>query len=349
MKILYGVPGEGMGHATRSKVIVAHLLKNHDVHMVSSSRAYQFLNKSFPGRVTEIEGFHLAYKNARVEKFRTAMNILKGASGQLYRNFHRYQDMDKKFTPDLVISDFESFSFLFALQHRLPIISIDNMQIISRCKLEFTTPKAEKTNHQIARNIIKAKVPGCKSYFITTFFYPPIIKDPTRLVPPILRDTIIAAPRSDGQHITVYQTSESQENLVKILQQLPRERFLVYGFNRDANYGNVQLKSFSEDSFIRDLAGGKAVLSNGGFSLISEAVYLRKPVCSVPIQAQFEQYVNAAYIEKLGYGRHLDKFAPDSLKAFIYELETYRQNLESYTQDGNREIFRALDQELGRG
>lgn len=347
MKILYGVPGEGMGHATRSKVIVTHLLENHDVHMVSSARAYQFLNKAFPGRVTEIEGFHLAYKNARVEKIRTAMKILKGASGQLYRNFQRYRHLDKQFSPDLVISDFESFSFLFALQHKLPIISIDNMQIISRCQLEFSIPKEERINHQIARNIIKAKVPGCKSYFITTFFYPPIIKKSTRLVPPILRDAILAAPRSDGKHITVYQTSESQESLVKILQQLPRERFLVYGFNRDANYGNVQLKSFNEDGFIRDLAGGKAVLSNGGFSLISEAVYLHKPVCAVPIKAQFEQYVNAAYIEKLGYGRHLNQFSPDSIKAFIYELGTYRQNLESYAQDGNREIFRVLDHELG--
>ena len=47
MKILYGVPGEGMGHATRSKVIIAHLLQNHDVQVLSSSRAYKFLNESF--------------------------------------------------------------------------------------------------------------------------------------------------------------------------------------------------------------------------------------------------------------------------------------------------------------
>ena len=31
MKILYGVPSEGMGHATRSKVIITHLLKRHEV------------------------------------------------------------------------------------------------------------------------------------------------------------------------------------------------------------------------------------------------------------------------------------------------------------------------------
>ena len=52
MKILYGVPGEGMGHATRTKVIVTHLLeKGHDVKMVSSDRAFNFLNSAFPNRV----------------------------------------------------------------------------------------------------------------------------------------------------------------------------------------------------------------------------------------------------------------------------------------------------------
>jgi len=66
MKILYGVPGEGMGHATRSKVIIAHLLQNHDVQVLSSSRAFKFLYESFGERVHEIKGLHFAYKNTKV-------------------------------------------------------------------------------------------------------------------------------------------------------------------------------------------------------------------------------------------------------------------------------------------
>ena len=67
MKILYGVPGEGLGHATRSQVIIHHLIQQgHEVQVVSSSRAYTLLHNSFPGRVHEIKGFHLAYKDASV-------------------------------------------------------------------------------------------------------------------------------------------------------------------------------------------------------------------------------------------------------------------------------------------
>jgi uncharacterized protein (TIGR00661 family) len=62
MNILYGVPGEGMGHATRSKVVIDFLLQEHNVQVVSSSSAYQFLLKSFPQNVHEIKGLHFAYQ-----------------------------------------------------------------------------------------------------------------------------------------------------------------------------------------------------------------------------------------------------------------------------------------------
>ena len=39
MRILYGVVGEGMGHATRSSVLLEHLTKQHEVHVVVSGRA----------------------------------------------------------------------------------------------------------------------------------------------------------------------------------------------------------------------------------------------------------------------------------------------------------------------
>ena len=47
MKILYGVVGEGMGHATRSRVVLEHLTKYHDVHIVVSGRARDYLAKRF--------------------------------------------------------------------------------------------------------------------------------------------------------------------------------------------------------------------------------------------------------------------------------------------------------------
>jgi len=343
MKILYGVPGEGMGHATRSRVIIEHLIKQHEVKVVSSNRAFEFLHQIFGDVVIEINGFHLAYNNARVSKTKTLTSILKTGPKNLYHNYQKYASIKDSFKPDLVISDYESFTFLFAKVNRIPLLSIDNIQVIDRCKLEINIPKEEYANFKIAKGITAAKVPGAFNYLITTFFHPPIVKKPTTFVPPIVRKEIIEAPVRKENHILVYQTSTSQKNLIDILKQVKEERFYVYGFNKSEEHENVILKPFSEVGFIHDLAGAKAVLANGGFSLLSECVYLHKPVCSVPIQNQFEQLVNASYIEKEGYGRYFKEFKPDLIKSFLYDLPRFEKSLEGYSQNGNSKLFEVLD------
>lgn len=344
MKILYGVPGEGMGHATRSKVVIDYLLKKkHDVQVVSSDRAYHFLNTNFPGRVYEIKGLHFAFKDAQVSKLGTLLlNLKKGPQNILF-NYTKYLTIEKNFKPDLVISDFESFAFLFAKSLKIPVISIDNMQVMDRCVLDIAINPKEKSNYQLAKSIVKAKVPGCEHYLISSFFKAEVRKKNTTLVPPIIREAILNAKVSAGNHVLMYQTSSSITNVKEVLHSLPAEKFLVYGFNKEEADGNVQFKKFSEEGFVKDLASAKAVIANGGFSFISEAVYLQKPVYSFPLQNQFEQWMNAAYVNKCGYGRHFDTLDADCLKSFLYDLDVFRQNLLAYKQQGNGLLFKELE------
>ncbi len=346
MTILYGVPGEGLGHATRSKVLIAWLLaRGHDVRVVSSSRAFTLLNKTFPGRVLEIKGFHIAYKKLTVSKSRTIGLTLRSAPEALQVNFRQYRQLLHGFRPEVVISDFESFSYFFAKLLRVPVISLDNMQVISRAHLDVTIPRAERESYDVARYLVRAKLPRARHYLITTFFELPLrlrYAERTTLVPSIIRPEIQAATPSAGSYVLVYQTATNQTDLVEILQQLPEQEFRVYGFNKDENHGNVLLRPFSEAGFIAELAGSRAVLTNGGFSLISEAVYLHKPVCAVPIPAQFEQWLNAAEIEKLGYGRRFEAITAANVQAFLSELPHYEAALSSYRQSGNDVLFARL-------
>lgn len=347
MNILYGVPGEGMGHATRSKVVIDHLIqKGHKVMVVSSARAFQFLDKAFPGAVIEIKGFHFAYKNSEVSKTATFLSNLKSAGKNLVYNTAKKRLIEKNFSPDVVISDFESFTFFFAKEHRLPLLSIDNMQVMDRCKLDITISSSEKTNYRLAKNIVMAKLPACDHYFISSFFEAQTIKKNTTVVPPIVRSIIQEAKVSKGKHILMYQTSSSLKTVKETLQQLPNETFYVYGMNLDETDGNVIFKPFSEAGFIKDLAGAKAVIANGGFSFISEAVYLKKPIYSFPIHNQFEQWMNAAYLQKLGYGRHFDTLSSDHLKTFLYDLPHFEKQLAGYHQRGNEIVFKQLDERL---
>jgi uncharacterized protein (TIGR00661 family) len=354
MRILYGVPSEGMGHATRSKVIINYLLRSgHEVRIATSDRAFELLERAFPGRCYRIEGLHLRYDRGTVDRFATFRHLMASGPEGLKTNLEQLLRLQRDELPELVISDFESFTFYAAKLNRLPLLSIDNMQVINRCELGFTIPDSERDSHRLAKTIIKAKVPFCQRYLITSFFDAPIRKKRTQLIPPILREEILTARARQlvgavpqGGHVLVYQTATSEAELVSSLQSVSRERFIVYGYNRQEDHDNVQLRSFSEAGFIEDLASCKAVITNGGFSLISEALYLQRPICSFPLAGQFEQFVNGAQVETLGYGRRFDSFSADSVRAFLYDLQGLTANVARYEQDGNQRTFQALEQFL---
>src|SRR5207302_1375663 len=124
-----------------------------------------------------------------------------------------------------------------------------------------------------------------------------------------------------GDHVLVYQTSASDAGLLPTLGQMPEYKFFIYGLKRNdqkskknAVPANCFVKEFSEQGFVDDLATSQAVVCNGGLSLIGEALYLGKPIMSVPVRNQFEQLMNARYLEKLGYGLSCESIDPQVLR-----------------------------------
>jgi uncharacterized protein (TIGR00661 family) len=353
MRILYGVVGEGMGHATRSKVVCEHLAaRGHQVKIVVSGRAHAFLAKSFPD-VVEIRGLTIRYVDNRLDRDGTIARNFLAAPAILATNVGAYFDKVARFKPDAVISDFDSFAYLFAKRHRIPVVSIDNQQIISRCKLGKFAKQDVKVDYQMTKAFVRAKLPACDHYVITSFFFPTVRKkyeDDTTLVPPILRQNILEARKRSrsGDHVVVYQTSTSDTKLLGELERVRGAKFVVYGLRRSARQGNCTLKEFSEEGFVEDLATARAVVSNGGLSLLGEAIYLGKPIFSVPVRNQYEQMLNARYLEELGYGLAADRIEADLLRLFLAEAPKYAARVAKHRQDGNKELLQVVDHLLER-
>ncbi|HVH45547.1 MAG TPA: MJ1255/VC2487 family glycosyltransferase [Labilithrix sp.] len=352
MKILYGVVGEGMGHAMRSRVILEHLLaNNHDVQIMTSGRAVDFLSKRFEG-VNRIHGFHMIYEENRVRPMKTLWsNVTTGAVG-LPKNIAAYFEMFTTFRPDAVISDFESWTYLFGKTHRVPVLSIDNMQVINRCTLPPDVVAGHQAEFQLTKAFIKSKLPFCDEYFITTFFHPEVRKERTRLFPPILRPEILAANRRKGEHLLVYTTAEDDSTFASTLQAIGIE-CRIYGMRRNLTSeiveGNLRFQPFSEDKFIDDLASARAVIAGGGFTLMGEAVYLHKPMLAVPLARQFEQVLNARYLELEGYGRFAETLDdPKTITDFLAAIPSCEEKLSHYEQDGNAKITTAIDEWLDK-
>jgi uncharacterized protein (TIGR00661 family) len=353
MRILYGVVGEGMGHAIRSRVVLEHLFaQGHQVEIMASSRAADFLRRHFGERtwVHRIHGMHIDYRDNRVRRGSTLWtNLLQGGLA-LPRQLAAYFELLAEFHPDLVISDFDSFTYLYARLSRLPVVSIDNMQVINRCSLDEETIAAQKGEFLLTRAFVKSKLPFCEHYYITSFFPAPVRKPRTTLVPPILRPDILGKTPTRGDHWLIYQTAEGYDALIDTLRVLGVE-CRIYGMRRglreEVVEGNLRFRPFSEDGFVDDLASARAVVAGGGFTLLGEAVFLRKPTLAVPVQGQFEQFLNARYIQKLNYGRfaaHLND--PATIRDFQAALSSCEESLSNYHQDGNRELFDALDARL---
>lgn len=347
MRILYGVVGEGMGHAVRSKVILDRLVQEHDVQVMVSNRAYEFLKARYQG-VNRIWGLTMAYEDNEVQKRLTALENVAGALSGLPENVAAWFDLVRRFDPEVVISDFESWTYLFGKAYGLPVIDVDNMQIINRCEHDPALLEGYAKEFALSKAIVKSKLPFCAHYVVSTFFHPPIRKERTTLVPPILRDEILQARARvrRGDHLLVYQTSDVNEALPELLQQTGLE-CRVYGLRRglteEVVEGHLRYRPFSEDGFIEDLATARGVVAGGGFTLMGEAVYLRKPMLSVPIAGQFEQILNGLYLEKLGYGMHAPAVTAQVLQTFLDRIPACEQALASYDQDGNRQLFSVLD------
>jgi len=351
MRILYGVVGEGMGHATRSKVVIEYLLeRGHQVKVVVSGRAFEFLKRHFED-VVEIQGLTIRYSKGAMDRDISLLRNVLLSPSMLFQNTAAYLDDVRHFNPKIVVSDFDSYAWFFAKRFGLPIISIDNQQIIHKCRHDKDITKGVGADYRATRAFVKAKLPGCDHYVITSFFRPAIrgkFEDRVTIVPPILRREILDATPTRGDHVLVYQTSTSDKDLLAELHKIPSQQFIVYGLRRDAVHGNATLKNFSEKGFVSDLARARAVVTNGGLSLIHESIYLGKPILSVPVRHQFEQEMNARYLEKYGYGLAAPKFDADILAPFLRQAHKYEKALAKHYQKGNEVLYRKVDRLLAR-
>jgi len=335
--ILYGVNGEGAGHSTRSKEVLTHLREQgHTLHVASFDRGMQNLRDQF--EVTEIFGFRFSYVNNRVRYKRTiAKNLI--TVPQAAKSANRLKNLIATWKIDLVITDFEPLSCHVAHRMGLPVISIDNQHCLTNAVVSY--PPQYRSDAAAAKLVTKLMTPHADAYLVISFFSAPVKKRRTFLFPPLLRQEILEAAPTQGEHVLVYVTSPAP-SLAKALA-AARVRFVAYGFGRDGEYGNVVYKKPSLEGFMRDLTSAKAIVANSGFSLVTEALHLGKPYLAVPVKHQFEQIFNAHWLAKMGYGAYWEELNKERVESFLYNLPLYREKLADYPRQGNGALLAKLD------
>lgn len=338
--VFYCVCGEGMGHAIRSSVIIERIKEKYDVYIFTSDRAYDYLKSKFEN-VYEIGGFNTVYINNKVNNLQTLANAIKRNPTNIKIGYENLYKKARELRPNVIVTDFELYATMISKLLDIPLISLDNIHMITQAKISY--PPNKRMEMLKAKSVIKAYVVKPKVHILTSFFYPPIrSKKKAVIYPPVIREDILKLKPKNGNHVIVYQTSKESVKLVRRLKALKDEQFIVYGFDEDKIDGNLTYKKFNEDEFYDDLASSKAVICNGGFTFISEAISLKKPIYSVPAIGNFEQTLNGYYVERLGYGEYHEVMNAPRVKNFLRKLPTYQKRLAKVKNKNNDGIVKEL-------
>lgn len=283
MKILYGIQGTGNGHITRSCQIISLLQKNHDVDVLVSgqqNKISNILNIKY-----NFKGFGFKFKNSgKIDYLKTFLNI---DFKQFYEdlksiNFDQY---------DLIISDFEPVSSYGAKINNIPSIGISNQLFI------------KKQTKNIFKKFFLNLFSPTKTNLPIDFFE----NKNKNVFGPII-DNNLTKITKEGDFVLIYMPHWKLEHVSDKLKEfeLPKNisHFKIYhpevkSYKFKKN--NIVMMPINRTSFITDLKNCYGIITNAGFSTISESLYLNKKIWSIPLENQFEQKFNAKKINKKGF------------------------------------------------
>lgn len=328
MRILYGIQGTGNGHLSRSMEIIPHLQKRGDVDVLLSGNQcelklpfdlrYRYHGLSFIfGKKGGVD-FTKTYKNNRVRRFMREVNSL---------------DVSPY---DLVISDFEPVSAWACFLANKRCIGLSNQAAI----LTEGAPVAD-TDDLIGKAVLKYYAPVSKQY---GFHFQRYNKD---LFTPIIRNQVRELKTSNKEHYLVYLPAHSDERILKTLKRYPKIEWQV--FSKHGNEGfideNVWLRPINNEQYLESLASCTGLLCAAGFGATTEALFLGKKLCVVPMKKQFEQQCNALALKQMGITvvKSLKKKWHNELQTWLEEENPIRVN---YLDNAELIVSKILQNEI---
>jgi uncharacterized protein (TIGR00661 family) len=341
-RILYGVQGEGRGHATRSlRVLQALIHEGHEVLVLTGGDALSVLTAALGNRVLEIPLLRYHY-NARgaLCPWRTAARNLR-VLARMACGDARLEAVLKRFRPDAVLSDFEPVSCRFARAFRLPLLAIDHQHFLTETML----PRVRGLKDALRLGAYRFGthfLSGWPRRVIVSSFHHFPRKRGSRasFVGPFLPEDIRRFPARAGAHVTIY--LKRRHYLAKLLPTLawfPDTGFEIFSdWSHEWCLGlprHVTLHPVSRPRFLESLASARALVTTAGNQVLGEALWLGKPVLALPEPGVLEQDFNARALEQSGCGMRaaFEDFSPSLWEGFELRRAEFLAGLDAFQAD----------------
>lgn len=295
MNIAISFSGEGLGHLTRMTALAKQLESQHTIIFYCPETVRPHIRSLFPQcKSFKIPLMALQKNGLKVNYISTSLKSIPTILSMPFVGLKLKKHL-KKHKIEAVICDYEPFLTWGAKLAGIPIIAFNHQAMIDR-HFHITISSV------IAKFVNRLMIPFANKTIASSFY--------NGDVGPLLREEIVNTKATVGEHILVYLKPEAREIFTPIMDENPSINFITFP-NPDAN-------------FISSLASAKAVICPAGHQLLSEALFFKKPIFTIPEQCQFEQELNAEMLENSGWGINANKKnVREKFTHFINTLDEY--------------------------
>lgn len=329
--IFYSLAGEGLGHACRTQAIIENL-PDYQVHLFTWGEAWEFFHRQGYPHLHKIVGLPFGRKaNNAISLWKTAINFMRFRSK--CRSSMRYiVEHAIIHKPCLFVCDFESVMPKAARYFDKPLLSIDNQHKFSRT-IDKDIPLDLRFFAFLMGLYAEWLCHRPDLAIVSTFYHSAVKKKyckRTLLTNCFMRKSVEEIKPSVGDYVLVYYKPSVGPSMLDALA-TTKEKVVVFNCPPEFRKHPLDYHLVGGDSFIKALAGCKAVFCAAGNQLLGEAVYYGKPIFTIPEPNQPEQRINAYYVQKMNYGMTtaIEHFMPQMVVDFLSHLDKYdnRSNL----------------------
>lgn len=283
MRILYGIQGTGNGHIGRALELLPLLQRRGTVDILFSGSQAQ-LNKNWEAKY-RFKGLGYFFgESGNLDWLKTLINF---SPINLIREIRSLPIQNY----DLILTDFEPISSWAAKKAKRVCIGIGSVYATLHALAPIPREKSI-----IGKSVLKYYSPT------TVNFAMHFRKLDENVYTPIIRKDIRNALVCNKGHFTVYLPSYSDRTLVSIFQEYKHIKWEVFSrfAENTSEHSNIRIIPIDSHIFVESLASSSGVITNAGFGVCSEALYLGKKLMAIPMRRQYEQYCNAAMLKDMG-------------------------------------------------
>ena len=307
-RILMLVNGLGLGNSTRCHAVIQRLkASGAEIEVVTSDNGmWFFADKPEIGRVTEIPSLRYGQAEGRISIAATLAQ-----AGAMVDTLRRAEAMVAeaiaRFRPAAVVTD-SIYSLRSVRRAGLPLAALNNSDMVARRVAQggaapsvlpqfLVVELGDYLFHRLLPDLV-----------VSPRLDPADLAEagPFRRVGPIVRAACQPTPIATGpaKRVVVMLSGSVFGSPVVLRRSRPGLTIDVLG--RPAPAGEPIPEGVTYHGKVRDslalMQDADLVVVNGGFSAVSEALVLRKPMVVIPVPRHAEQWANGETIHRLGVG-----------------------------------------------